>query len=93
MACSSSAKSAPGGYLIFSDRNRSEPARYQIMFGKTHSFAAAQWNGPKHGAYPASFGDRRLVDRSSHEVRMAISPTIEAPVTVAIRARIAALLP
>jgi len=39
MACSSSSrKSVPGGYLIFSDRNRSGAARHQIMFGKTHSF-------------------------------------------------------
>jgi hypothetical protein len=57
---------------------RQEPkraARYQIMFGKNALFsAAAQWNGPKHCAYPASFGDRRHVDRSSHEVRAAISP-------------------
>jgi hypothetical protein len=32
--------------------------------------ADAQWNGPKHRAYPASFGNRLHVDRSSsHEVR------------------------
>jgi hypothetical protein len=42
--------------------------------------AAAQWNGPKHGAYPASFGDRRHVDRSSHEVRTTISPRSKLPV-------------
>jgi hypothetical protein len=42
--------------------------------------AAAQWNGPKHGAYPASFGDRSHVDRSSREVRAAISPRSKLPV-------------
>jgi len=35
--------------------------------------AGAQWNGPRHCAYPASSGDRRHVDLSSHEVRTAIS--------------------
>jgi hypothetical protein len=68
---------------------RPEPkraARYQIMFGKTHSFLPTR-NGmrPKHRAYPASFGDRRHVDRSSHEVRTAISPRFEAPDWSAIR--------
>jgi hypothetical protein len=46
-------------YLFRPEPNRA--ARYQIMFGKTHC------------AYPASFGDRRHVDPSSHEVRTAIS--------------------
>jgi len=61
---------------------RPEPeraARYQIKFGKTHSFLSPRnGNGPKYCAYPASFGDRRHVDRSSHEVKTAISPR-EAP--------------
>ena len=42
--------------------------------------AAAQWNGPKYCAYPASFGDRRHVDRSSHEVKTAISPRWKLPI-------------
>src|ERR1700733_8699412 len=42
--------------------------------------AAAQWNGPKYCAYPASFGDRRHVNRSSHEVRTAISPRSKLPI-------------
>jgi hypothetical protein len=33
--------------------------------------AAAQWNGPKYCAYPATFGDHRHVDRSSHELNTA----------------------
>src|ERR1700722_15973255 len=42
--------------------------------------ADAQWNGPKHRAYRASFGDRRDVDRSPHEVRTAISPRSKLPI-------------
>jgi hypothetical protein len=42
--------------------------------------ADPQWNGPKHCVYPASSGDRRHVDRSSHEVRTAISSGSKLPV-------------
>jgi hypothetical protein len=63
---------------------RPEPkrvARYQIMFGKNAFLLAdAQWNGPKHCAYPASFGHHRHLDRSSHEVRTAISPRSKLPI-------------
>jgi hypothetical protein len=46
MAFSSSAKSASGGYLIFFRPEPERAARYQIMFGKTHSFL------PRNGMVP-----------------------------------------
>ena len=50
---------------------------YGLLF--VGQIRAAQWNGPKHRAYPASFGDRRHLDRSSHEVRTAIGPRSKLP--------------
>ena len=40
---------------------------------------AAQWNGPKHCAYPASSGHRGHVDRSPREVKTAEKGSVEDP--------------
>src|SRR5260370_14744028 len=73
MACSSSGKSAPGGYLSFPTGTEASRSLSNHVRQNAFLLAGAQWNGPKHCAYPASSGDRRHVDLSSHEVRTAIS--------------------
>jgi hypothetical protein len=66
MACSSSGQIRAWWIPYLFRPKRERAARYQIMFRQNAFFlAAAQWNGPKHCAYPASFGDRSHVDRSS----------------------------
>jgi hypothetical protein len=79
MACFSSANPRLVDTLSFPTGTEASCSLSNHVRQNAFLLAAAQWNGPKHCAYPASFGDHRFVDRSSHEVRMAISPTVEAP--------------